>query len=81
MVRLAASKVRENFADILNRVAYQRERVLLRRRGRDLAALVSVDDLALLNKLEERLDVEAAQKALKEKGTIPWEKLKKQLGL
>ena len=81
MVRIPASKVRQNFSDILNRVAYRGERIVLRRRGKDLVAVVPLQDLQFMDELEERLDLEAAQKALREKGTIPWEKLKKRLGL
>ena len=81
MVHISASKVRQNFSDILNRVAYRGERIVLRRRGKDLVAVVPLQDLEFMDELEERLDLEAAQKALREKGTIPWEKLKKRLGL
>jgi len=84
MTRLAASKAREDFADILNRVAYRGERIILHRRGKDVAALVPVEDSALLKKLEDRLDLKEARAALveaKEKGTIPWEQLKAELGL
>lgn len=31
--------------------------------------------------IEDRLDVEAVQEALKEPGTIPWEKVKTEMGL
>ena len=84
MTRLAASKAREDFADILNRVAYRGERIVLHRRGKDVAALIPVEDLALLRELEDRFDLEEARAALaeaKEKGTIPWEQLKAELGL
>lgn len=81
MTRLAASKLRENLADVLNRVAYRGERILLQRRGKDVAALVPKEDLSLLEALEDSSDLEAARKALEELGTIPWEKVKKDLGL
>ncbi len=81
MTRLAASKIREQFADTLNRVAYGKERIVLRRRGKDLAAVVPIEDLVFLEKLEDRLDLEAARKALKEKGRIPYEKIRHELGL
>ena len=38
----------------------------------------------LVSRLEDHLDVQAAKKALEEarvKGTIPWKKVKKELGL
>ncbi len=81
MTRLTASKARAHFAEILNRAAYRGERIVLHRRGKDLAAVVPVEDVALLEELEDRLDVEAAKKALKEEGTIPWEKVRSDLGL
>ena len=81
MTRIAASQARENLSDTLNRVAYRKERIVLRRRGKDLAAVVPIEDLLFLEALEDRLDLEAAQKALKEKGTIPWGRLKSKLGL
>jgi len=81
MTRLEISKVRENLADTINRVKYKGERVVLNRRGKAIAALVSVEDLALLEKLEDRLDLEDARKALEEPGIVPWKKVKADLGL
>jgi len=84
MTRVKASEARNDFATTLNRVAFGKNRVVLHRRGKDLAAIVPMEDLELLQKLEDRLDLEAARAALKEasrKGTIPWEKIKKNLGL
>ena len=81
MIRLAASKAREEFANTLDRVAHRGERVVLHRRGKEVAALVPMADLELIRRIEDKLDNEAANKALKEPGTIPWEKLKADLGL
>jgi prevent-host-death family protein len=84
MTRVNASEARNDFATTLNRVAYGKNRVVLHRRGKDLAAIVPMEDLELLQKLEDRLDLEATRAALKEarrKGTIPWAKIKKELGL
>lgn len=86
MTRLAVTKAREELAEMLNRVAYGRERVILERRGRSVAALVPIEDLELLEMLEDRLDLEAAKRALAEakaKGEkpIPWKTVKKNLGL
>jgi len=86
MTRLRASTLRDNLADALNRVAYKGERIVVERHGKEVAALVSLDDLALLNALEDRIDMEAAREALAEMKTkgrkpIPWETVKRQLGL
>lgn len=79
----AASKVRQQFAGALNRVAFSRDRILLERHGKLVAAMVPVEDLELLEELENRLDLEEARAALAEakiKGTRPWEKIKAVLG-
>ena len=82
MTRLNATEARSEFADILNRVAYRKERIILHRRGKNVAVLVPIEDLKLLKKFEDQMDNEAADKALKEPGRrIPWEKLKKDLRL
>ncbi len=81
MTRLDASKVRQEFADTLNRVVYGGERIVLARRGRDLAAIVPMDDFELIRALEDRVDLQRAKKALKEKGSVSWKKVKSEIGL
>ncbi len=80
-MQISITQIRDNLADALNRVAYGGERVVLKRRGKGVAALVSMDDLALLEELENQADIRAAKKALKEKGGIPLEKIKERLGM
>ncbi|MBI1902395.1 MAG: type II toxin-antitoxin system Phd/YefM family antitoxin [Planctomycetia bacterium] len=80
-MNVAVAKIRNNLADALNRVAYGGERVVLERRGKGIAAIVSMDDLALLERLEDEADIKAARKARKEKGSIPLEKVKARLGM
>ncbi len=84
MTRLSVNSVRKELAETLNRVSYKGERVVVERRGKVVAAIVPVVDLELLEALEDRLDLEAARTALKEAekmGTVPWARLKKDLGL
>ena len=73
--------IRYKLADAINRVAYAGERIILERRGKGVAALVSVEDLALLEELENQADIRAAKKALKEKGGITLDEYKKKHGL
>lgn len=85
-MKLGIADIRSNLAEALNRVAYSGERVILERRGKPTAAIVSLDDLAVLEAIEDRDDVIAAKRALAEmrrKGEkpIPWERVKKQLKL
>lgn len=77
-------RARRGLADLINRAAYGRERILLQRRGKSVAAIVPVEDVELLEKLEDRFDLEAARKALKEargKRLIPLSEIKARLGL
>ena len=59
---------RKNFADIVNKVAYGNEPIVLTRRGQEVAALVSMKEFELLQQIENRIDIEDAKKALAEPG-------------
>lgn len=76
MTRLNATKTRANLSVVLNRAAYRNKRTIVSRRGQDLAAIISIDHLRLLERLEQaemdRQDVTDARAALREaklKGT------------
>ncbi|MGD0771914.1 MAG: type II toxin-antitoxin system prevent-host-death family antitoxin [Candidatus Solibacter sp.] len=88
MTRLSVSKAREEFPDVVNRAAYGKERTIVSRRGKDLAAVIPIEDLRLLERLAreemDRIDIEDARAALaeaEEKGTIPLREAMKRLGL
>lgn len=84
MVRIPTSQVRQELSEILNRVAYQGERVVLKRNGRDVAAIISLDDLKRLETIEDRIDYESGEKALKQMKSrrqkpVAWERVKRKL--
>src|SRR5947207_15814425 len=64
MSRIAVIDARKDLADVLNRAAYGKERVVLTRRGKDVAAIVPIDDLNLLEAMEDHMDVAESQKIL-----------------
>lgn len=78
---VSISEIRDKLAEALNRVAYAGERIVLERRGKGVAALVSMEDLQLLEELEIQADIKAAKKARKEKGGITLKDYKKKHGL
>jgi len=80
-MNVSITKIRDNLADALNRVAYGGERVILERRGKGVAVLVSMEDFQLLQELEDQSDIRAARRALKENGGVPIEEIKKRLGM
>ncbi|MGD8366125.1 MAG: type II toxin-antitoxin system Phd/YefM family antitoxin [Desulfobacterales bacterium] len=80
--KISTADARKKFANIINRVAFGKESFILTRRGEALAALVSVEDLKLLQEMEERKDIEDAWQARETKEeTVSWEELKKELDL
>ncbi len=84
MTRLGLSEARNTLPDAANRVAYGGERIIMQRRGKDVAALVSMDDLRLLEALDNQADVAAIARALAEQGDEPaqsWADAKAELGL
>jgi antitoxin Phd len=82
MTRVPASQARENFAELVNEVAFGRKRLVLHRHGKDVVAMIPIEDLELLEELEDQLDVAAAKRALADKAPrVPWGKAKAELGL
>jgi PHD/YefM family antitoxin component YafN of YafNO toxin-antitoxin module len=82
MILLTASELREDLSTAINKVAFGGERIILQRNKKDVAALVSIDDLILLRQLEDRADLAEIRKAMNEPGSdISWEDAKKELGL
>ena len=76
-------EAKEQFADLVNRVAHSKDRVILTRRGKEIAAIIPIEDLVLLQESLDNQDLREAIEALKEArqvGTITLEKLKEDVG-
>ena len=74
---------RNDFSTVVNRAAFGKERVILKRRGKAIAAVVPIDDLLLLQAWEDKRDIAdavAARKEAAKKGTKPLAKLRAELG-
>jgi len=84
MSSIGATELRSSLGDVLGRVQYAGERVVVERGGKAVAALIPMEDLRALEELEDRLDLEEAERALRESAgepTIPLEEAKRELGL
>ncbi len=78
--------VQENLGDAIERVRDRGERVVLHENGTEIAVLLPIGDLALLEQVEDLLDNTEADEALAEmkasgEQPIPIEVIKKKLGL
>ena len=80
-MQIPMNKARGQFAEILNRAAYGGERIILERRGKPVAAVVSMEDLEDLAALEDEADLRAALRARNEKKRIPLADVKNRLGM
>jgi len=84
MTSVSTVEAREKLSEIVNRVAFGQERIVLTRRGKALVAVVPIEDLEWMQEFEDRRDIEAAEAALEDvakNGTVPWEEIKSRYGL
>ena len=66
--QMNSGEARDELPDLVARAAYAHERTVIAKRGRPLAALISLDELELLERLIEehrdRTDAEAADRVM-----------------
>ena len=80
-VTISAMNLREQIGDILNRVRYAGDRFIVERRGKPVAAIISVDELEHLERMELEREVEMmrlAKIAAAREGVVPFEALVEQ---
>lgn len=82
-ISVNTTDAKEQFTDLVNRVIHDKERIILTRRGKDVAAIIHIDDLNLILESQDKHDLTEAIDALKEarnQGTITLEQLKNDIG-
>ena len=65
MIKVTSSEARKDFAGMVNR-ARKGTRYLIHKHNKGIAAIVLVEDLALLEVIEPHRDLKAARRALEE---------------
>lgn len=86
MDRISASDLRRDASEVISQVAYRGERVIVRRRGRDVAALVPMEDLQRIEALDDERDAKESERALREfkksgDAAVPLDEVARDLGL
>ena len=85
MTELTVAAARARLADVVDEARVRHSPVFLTRRGQRVAAVIDSEDLdRLLEAAEDLADIEAARAARAEvsaQGSIPWDRVKADLGL
>jgi prevent-host-death family protein len=81
MATLDTTKAKDTFGDTVNRAAYGKERIILTRRGKPVAAIVPLEDLELLDELENAAEVAEARAEAARGEVVAWEAVKGEFGL
>ena len=74
---------KEQFTDLINRVTHNKERIILTRRGKEIAAIIPLEDFKLLQDSQDKNDLRDAIDALKEarsQGTFNLEQIREEIG-
>lgn len=80
-IGVSIAQARADFADLINRAAYGKERIVLSRHGKSVCAIVPMESLKALEALE-KLEDAADRKALaarRGEPSISWDKARKLL--
>lgn len=84
---VSSRTLRNRLGTTLRLVSRDKERIVLQdSRGKEVAVIVPLDDMALIREMEDRIDTQAADQSLAEmkaKGEkpIPYEQVRRELGL
>jgi prevent-host-death family protein len=84
MESVTVGDARKNLAELLNRVAYGKERVIVTRHGKEVAAIVPMEELGVIDRLRSVLRSRAVKAALEDvevRGGVAWDSLKDDLDL
>ena len=81
MTTLSIVDMRKRFSEVVNSATYRKERFVLMRHNKPVAAIVPMEDFELLEALEDRLDLDDALAVLKDptREFLDWDKVKAEL--
>lgn len=77
---ISTADAKEQFSELINRVSHNKDVVILTRRGKEIAAMVPIEDLQLIEQEKNNHDLQEAVDALTEArniGTVALDDIKK----
>ena len=74
------AETRTHLTDVLNQASYGKERIEVMRRNKPIAYIVPIEDIEMLEKIEDMIDIQDAE-ARKDESTINLEELKREIDL
>jgi len=82
MTTLSTDQLAQEVQKAISLVALDHEQIIITEDGQEVAALVSLDDLDLIRRLEDAADIRAIKEAKAEGlDPVPYEEFRKELGL
>jgi prevent-host-death family protein len=84
MKEVTTAEARKHMSELLNRAAYGKERFVVTRHGKELVAIVPLEEVTLLDRLRALLskkDFEAAFAEMEDAGTQSWDEVRRDLDL
>jgi len=82
MFEISSAEARKSFSELLNNAAYAKRRTIITKSGKPAAAIVPIEDLEMIEKIEDYIDIKEADKILKSNDEwIPAEEVKKMFNL
>lgn len=82
-ISVTTIQAKEEFSELIHRVAHNKEHIFLTRRDKEIAAIIPWDDWLLLRDLLSKSDLHESLEALKEArtaGTMTLDQLKVKIG-
>ncbi len=79
---LSVTDLKKEFRKATGKVEHGQVRLVIERNNKAAFALIPIEDLELLQRVEDFIDAQAAEASMKDpRPSIPWEDLKARLGL
>ncbi|HXN85997.1 MAG TPA: type II toxin-antitoxin system Phd/YefM family antitoxin [Candidatus Binataceae bacterium] len=82
---ISIADLRASLGDLVTRVSYNHDRVVITKHGKPVAAIISASDMEKFEELEDWNDIQAAEASERETertgGPIPWRTIKREMKL